>query len=301
MVQLLQAGGRIAGFLDTTPPGRHRAAVRHLPKALLAAKDLLKGIGWIRALRRAGVPTIRHVADIEAHGSDRMEALRYRTCDGHERTVPASLLLVHEGVVPSIHATLAVGCAHEWHADQACYVPTLDEWGESSQPGIFVAGDAAGIGGARAARLRGDLAAIRIAEKLGRLQPEEALRLAQPVRALLDRELAARPFLDALFKPRGEIFALADATVVCRCEEVTAGEIRAVASVGRPGPNQVKAFTRAGMGPCQGRQCGYTVAHILAASEGRSVQDVGFYRVRPPLKPVTLGELASLDTTENAA
>jgi NADPH-dependent 2,4-dienoyl-CoA reductase/sulfur reductase-like enzyme len=301
MVQLLQAGGRIAGFLDTTPPGRHRAALPYLPKALLAAKDLLKGVGWMRALRRAGVPTIRHVADIEALGSDRIETLRYRTCEGQEKTVSASVLLVHEGVVPSIHATLATGCAHKWRDDQACYVPTLDEWGESSQLGIFVAGDAAGIGGARAARLRGDLAAIRIAEKLGRLQAGEASRLARPVRRQFNRELAARPFLDALFKPRQEIFAPSDATVVCRCEEVTAGEIRAVAAVGRPGPNQVKAFTRAGMGPCQGRQCGYTVAHILAAAEGRPIEDVGFYRIRPPLKPVTLGELASLDATENAA
>jgi hypothetical protein len=60
-------------------------------------------------------------------------------------------------------------------------------------------------------------------------------------------------------------------------------------------------LTRAGMGPCQGRQCGYTVAHILAASHGRPVQEIGFYRVRPPLKPLTLGELASLDCGSGAA
>jgi len=48
------------------------------------------------------------------------------------------------------------------------------------------------------------------------------------------------------------------------------------------------------MGSCQGRQCGYTVTHILAAEEGRFLDEVGFYRFRPPLKPVTLGELASL-------
>jgi hypothetical protein len=103
-----------------------------------------------------------------------------------------------------------------------------------------------------------------------------------------------RPFLDALFKPRAQIFEPADDTIVCRCEEVTARDIRAMAGVGQPGPNQVKAFTRAGMGPCQGRQCGYTVTRILAAAENRPAAEVGFYRVRPPLKPITLGELASL-------
>jgi hypothetical protein len=55
------------------------------------------------------------------------------------------------------------------------------------------------------------------------------------------------------------------------------------------------------MGPCQGRQCGYTVAHLLAAAQQRPVEEVGLFRIRPPLKPVTLGELASLDETEPAA
>jgi bacterioferritin-associated ferredoxin len=104
-----------------------------------------------------------------------------------------------------------------------------------------------------------------------------------------------RPFLDALFKPRPQIFAPDDATIVCRCEEVTAGAIRAAARTGAPGPNQVKAFTRAGMGPCQGRQCGYSVMRILGAAQNRSPGEIGFFHIRPPLKPITLGELAALD------
>jgi NAD(P)H-nitrite reductase large subunit len=103
-----------------------------------------------------------------------------------------------------------------------------------------------------------------------------------------------------MFRPRRRIFDPSDETVVCRCEEVTAGEIRAMAQIGGSGPNQIKAFTRAGMGPCQGRQCGYTVTRILAAAENRPASEIGFYRVRPPLKPLTLGELATLDQKEEA-
>lgn len=298
LVQLLRAGGRVAGYLDTTPTGRRRAALPHAPKALRAASDLLKGLAWLGLLRKSGVPIIRHVADVEAMGSERMEAIRYRTQKGKERTVPAEVLLVHEGIVPSIHAALALGCAVEWREDQDCYAPVLDKWGESSLAGVFVAGDGAGVAGAKAAVLRGELAALRAAAKLGRMSELAAERTAAPLRRKLERELALRPFLDAMFKPRPEVFAPSDDTIVCRCEEVTAGHIRSIAAAGRPGPNQVKAFTRAGMGPCQGRQCGYTVARILAAAEGRPVKDVGFYRIRPPLKPVTLGELASLDQQE---
>jgi len=49
------------------------------------------------------------------------------------------------------------------------------------------------------------------------------------------------------------------------------------------------------MGPCQGRFCGLTVAEIIASERGESVRDVGYYRIRPPIKPVTLGELAAFD------
>ncbi|MGE7470463.1 NAD(P)/FAD-dependent oxidoreductase [Bosea sp. NPDC003192] len=301
MTQLLAAGGRIAGFLDTTPRGRIGAALRHLPQGLGRLGDLLKGLSWSLALRRAGVPIIRHVTELRAEGDGRLQRLRYRTEDGREAEVAAEVLLVHEGVVPNIHAPLALGCAVHWHAGQHCYVPVLDAWGESSQANIFVAGDGAGIGGAEAAEPRGRLAALRVAAKLGRLDTATAETAAAPERSALSGALALRPFLDAFYAPRPQLYAPPDETLVCRCEEVTAGELRARAVEGRPGPNQLKAFTRAGMGPCQGRQCGYSMAHIVAAAQGRSVEEVGFYRIRPPLKPVTLGELASLDEQEPAA
>jgi hypothetical protein len=49
------------------------------------------------------------------------------------------------------------------------------------------------------------------------------------------------------------------------------------------------------MGPCQGRYCGLTVTALLSAANGRSPDETGYFRIRPPLKPVTLGELASMD------
>ncbi|RDJ21722.1 FAD-binding protein [Bosea caraganae] len=301
MTQLLKAGGRVAGYLDTTPKGRLMAALPHLPGALGAMGDLLKGLGWKAALKRAGVPVVKHVAEIEAVGTDKVEQLRYRTANGREAIVSAEVVLVHEGVVPSIHPPLALGCKVEWSDVQACYVPVLDSWGESSQDYVFVAGDGAGIAGAKAAELRGHIAALRAAVKLGRLGEGAADERAAPLRSSLGRELALRPFLDTLFAPRPQVFAPPDETIVCRCEEVSAQEIRDLVKLGRPGPNQVKAFTRAGMGPCQGRQCGYTITHILAQAENRPPGEVGFYRVRPPLKPVTLGELASLDQQEPVA
>ena len=296
MVQLLRVGGSIAGWLDTAPADGWRRALPFATSARHAWKDILKGLRWTRELRRARFPIIRGVTQLRAEGGQRLEHLLYQTADGQSQGVAAGLLLIHEGVVPSIHMTQALGCKHAWNAAQQCLAPTLDDWGQTSKPGIFMAGDGAGIGGARAACTRGDLAALGIAMRAGKLHDDAARRIAEPLRRRLATELSIRPMLDALYPPRAELFAPTDDTLVCRCEELTAGQIRAAAEIGQPGPNQIKAFTRAGMGPCQGRQCGYTVAHILAAAHGKPVEEIGFYRIRPPLKPLTLGELASLDS-----
>jgi NADPH-dependent 2,4-dienoyl-CoA reductase/sulfur reductase-like enzyme len=170
-----------------------------------------------------------------------------------------------------------------------------DAWGRSSVPGVLVAGDAAGIGGARAAEHAGRLAALAALHRLGRLDAAARDRLAAPERQALASHRALRPFLDALYAPPAAILTPADAVAVCRCEEVTAGAIRAAVRQGCLGPNQAKAFLRAGMGPCQGRMCGPVVSEIIAAERGVSVAETGFLRIRPPIKPITLGELAGVE------
>ena len=294
-VQLLKAGGRIAGYLDTRPTGQWLATARNVPGALLASREVVKGLGWMQALRKAKIPVIRGVTEIEALGEQRVEALRYRRSNGELCTAKTNIVLVHEGVVPSLHIPLSLDCEVAWVSAQECYAPIVDKWGETSRENLFIAGDGAGIGGAKAALLRGELAALRVAEKLGRIDAMAIAAAAKTVRRRLERELSIRPFLDTLFRPRPQVFSPSDGTVVCRCEEVTAGQIRALGAIGRPGPNQIKAATRAGMGPCQGRQCGYTVMRILSALQKRPPSEVGFFHIRPPLKPVTLGEVASLN------
>ena len=293
--QLLALGGKIAGYLDTTPPGQWRSALKRFRPNVASIPDLMDGLRWMAKLRLARVPMYQGVSGIEASGEGRLQTLVFRTANGAEHRKSALLVLVHEGVVPSVHVALSLNCRMTWIDDQDCYAPVLDEWGETSQPGVFIAGDAAGIGGAKAAVLRGRLAALGIANKLGR----PAAAKADPIRRELRQALALRPFLDEMFRPRSEVFLPKDDVVVCRCEELTAGAIRNVAHIGTPGPNQVKAFTRAGMGPCQGRQCGYTITRLLAQASGRPPDGIGFYRARAPLKPVTISEVASLGKAAN--
>ena len=87
-----------------------------------------------------------------------------------------------------------------------------------------------------------------------------------------------------------------DSTIVCRCEEVTAGQIRGAVQCGSLGANQVKSLLRCGMGPCQGRMCGPTVNAIVAAARSVNPEDAEYFRIRPPLKPIPLAALARVPT-----
>ncbi|TQF76489.1 FAD/NAD(P)-binding oxidoreductase, partial [Elioraea sp. Yellowstone] len=134
--------------------------------------------------------------------------------------------------------------------------------------------------------------ALDAAHRLGRIDRARRDAEAGPLLAERARALAIRPFLDALYRPAPEVLTPPDAAIVCRCEEVTAGQVRQAARLGATGPNQAKAYLRCGMGPCQGRLCGPTVAALIAAERGIAIAEAGSYRPRAPYKPLTVGELA---------
>ena len=90
---------------------------------------------------------------------------------------------------------------------------------------------------------------------------------------------------------------MADDVLVCRCEEVTAGQIRASLADWTANVNVVKALTRAGMGPCQGRICGDLVAQLAARHTGRPIDALDYFHVRPPLRPIPLELLAQAPAT----
>jgi len=293
--QLLDAGARVAALLETTRFSDYLAALPKLPAALRNHATLRKGMSMRRRIDRAGVAIHAGVSGLAAVGDDRVAAVRFAR-GGMIGEIPATLLLLHQGVVPNVQVTRQLGCAHVWDFAQRCWRPALDDWGNTSIDGIAVAGDGGGIAGAEAATLAGRLVGLDAVHRLGKLDASERDARATPLRRARSAQLAVRPLLDALFRPPAEILVPPDAaTVVCRCEEVTAGMIRAAVTLGATGPNQMKSYLRCGMGPCQGRFCGLTVAEIIAAERGQSMEETGYYRIRPPIKPVTLAELAGMD------
>ena len=162
-------------------------------------------------------------------------------------------------------------------------------------PGVAIAGDGVAINGARAAECLGRIAGYGTLHRCGRIDARERNWLTSPHRQILAKERRVRPFLDAMFRPSRQFRIPADdTTIVCRCEEVSAARVRESVALGCLGPNQLKGFSRCGMGPCQGRFCALTICEMIAQQRGVSVAEVGALRLRPPVKPLMLGELAAL-------
>lgn len=83
-----------------------------------------------------------------------------------------------------------------------------------------------------------------------------------------------------------------DSMIVCRCEEVTVGDVKAAIADGARDLTGVKRRVRAGMGLCQGKTCGKLVQAILCQELGVTPDHVGHNSFRPPVRPITFGELA---------
>jgi len=292
--QMVRAGMPPLALVETQRRADLIRAARHVSGALRGWPYMLKGLKMLAEITRARVPRYTGVTGITIEGAEKAEALTF-TRSGRTHRIDCDTVFLHHGVVPNTQAARSLGVTHAWDAGQSCFVPCIDHWGQSDLSGVFIAGDGTGIGGAKAAEAAGRLAALKLAEELGRIPAAERDRQAAPLRSAHTKELAARPFLDRAYPPYAEAVAPNDATVICRCEEVTAGDVRGYAKLGCLGPNQTKAFGRAGMGLCQGRYCGLTVTALLAETNGRTPDDTGYYRIRPPLKPVTLGELAAME------
>jgi octopine oxidase subunit A len=297
--QLIMAGGTIAAMLDTTPRASLVRALPHLPGFVLSAY-MAKGLALLSRVQHE-MRVVRGVTRLAALGESKVGEVSF-TAGGREERLPVDHLLLHQGVVPNVNLALSLGIAHRWNSLQLCWSPLLDECGATSIPGVFIAGDGADIGGATVAAASGRLAALRIVQDLaGAGRAPVNAPSEQYLRQILRRQQLGRAFLDAYYQPSPQFrMPEDDDTIVCRCEEVTAGQIRNAVKLGCQGPNQMKSFLRCGMGPCQGRLCGLTVTEMIAAAREMAPEAIGYYRLRPPVKPIPLTELASLPQGDEA-
>lgn len=288
---LVAKGKRVVAVVDAA---RRRDWIAEVP-AFASRPDLFAiGLGWRTTLKAAGVPWHYGHAIVEAEGRDHVEAVRVAPIgsDGHPsraraRRLGCDAVAVGYGLVPNTELIRALGAATQYEPTRGGFVPVTNTDSETTVPNLFVAGDGAGVSGAAAAVWHGRAVAEAIAARHGQGAPtafEEARRRFERARrfgAASARLTAPRPDL---------VHAIPGRCVVCRCEDVTRDEIETAIAAGAREVNQVKAFTRAGMGPCQGRTCGDAVAELVALHVG-SREAAGQFTARPPFRPVDTAAL----------
>ncbi len=292
VAQYLRMGVRVRALVDTTPRSAYLDAATRFPGALAGAGMIAKGLGLMNEIRGSGIPVYRFAGNLRVEGDDCVRGLRFSS-GGKEHSISTDHVFLHQGVIPNLNMTRSLGLEHHWCEQQLCWKPSLRRWGQSSVDSISVAGDGSGIVGAEGAELTGRLAARNQLCRLGYISEAERDRQSAGDRWRLQRLNLFRGFIDRLYRPLDQHrIPEQPETVVCRCEEQTVAQLQAGFEKGAVGPDELKGLTRCGMGPCQGRQCGHTVTELLARWRGDAVADVGYYRLRSPMRLLNLTELS---------
>lgn len=281
--QYAKAGATVSAVLDTSP---FSAQAQALPHLLLQPATLAKGLYYRARLTLMGVPVHQGVELLGVDGEQRVTGVRW-SLHGKQYSLPCDALAFAHALRSETQMADLLGCQFAWSPLNRAWLPVRNEHGRASAEGVYLAGDGAGILGADGAEMTGELAALSLLGDLGKtVDPKRSAQLRQRL-ATLQR---FRHGLEKAFPfPEQWASRAPDDLVVCRCEQVSAGEIRETVRAGHWEINRVKATCRVGMGRCQGRVCGAAAAELIACESGRAIDQVGRLRGQSPLKPLPFG------------
>ncbi len=290
-VQLLDAGAEVAAIVELQP---RKKFLTQAPKFWGHWDKVGQGLGYQRQLKKAGVPIKYGSAVVRALGQQEVEGAVIAGVDktgrptGKEEQFAVDTICLNFGFIPTTELTRLAGCQHYFDPHFSSLATVTNEDMETSQSGIFAVGEVRGIGGVDVALLEGRIAGLAAARQAG-YNLDISDKDEQNMRQEWQRARSVVETLGAMFTVKPGLCELAsDEVLVCRCEEVTAGQIRTAVRAGVTTLNGLKPWTRVGMGHCQGRICGPILAQIVAYEAGLEVETVGDFTIRPPIKPIPM-------------
>jgi NADPH-dependent 2,4-dienoyl-CoA reductase/sulfur reductase-like enzyme len=278
--QLLKAGADIAAILDTSS---FRDQLTGLPGMLVRPGLVLRGL-----LMRAKLGRLYHAGvKLERIETDERGPVAIRWRDKHGKSHETACDMVGLGWHLRAETQLAslAGCMFDYDESWSQWLPRTDRMGRAAER-LYLAGDGLRILGADGAEVAGRLSATACLQDMGLAHPDPGPDL----RRLQRLERFARAMARGFPWPRDLVRAVPDNTVVCRCEGVTAGQLRESVVYGGAEANRVKSLARVGMGRCQGRYCQLAGAELIADKAGIKVCDAGRLREQAPVRPLPIGE-----------
>jgi NADPH-dependent 2,4-dienoyl-CoA reductase/sulfur reductase-like enzyme len=285
--QYAKAGANVVAVLDTSS---WRLRLAALPKLLARPSVLYDGMLLNAALRRAGVPIYTGIEPLQIEGSAQtgVSGLSFKDAHGRIRDIRCDAVAMGYHLRPETQLADLARCEFHFDTQAQQWLPRLDVDGRSSVTGVYLAGDGARILGADAAEHSGKLAALAALHDLDyEVSPATMQRLRG---SLATQQRFSRGLAEAFPWPARQARQLPDDAIVCRCESISVGELRAVVHrTGADESNRAKAFSRVGMGRCQGRYCGHAAAEIIAQAADIPLQQAGRLRGQAPVKPLPIG------------
>lgn len=287
---LLRAGAELVAVTEAAPVTRRSLSL--LPQLVRAPDLFMKGLRYRAAILRSGATYREGWAIARAEGESKVERITIAPLDpcgspsvDKSLTLDVDAVVAGYGLMPSGEIARMIECDHAYDRDRGGWIVTRSDEFETSVPGVFVIGDAAGIGGAEIALAEGTLLGQVLAHRLaGRAEP------SAPVKRRLARLNGFRVGLEKLYSLPHEIDLATDDTFICRCEDVRRKQIVAAARRLGNDVEGIKTATRASMGRCQGRNCLTNIVHIAAATNGAEAPSA-WPRMRPPARPIPIKAL----------
>jgi thioredoxin reductase len=293
--ELIDAGSEVVAVVEAArKPGI--GDVAKLASMMLASSRLVReGVGYHLRRWRAGTEMIygEVVRKVEKNGEGLTVSIG--PADGsanNVRTFDVDALCLGYGFEPANDLLRALGCHHDFDPVRRQLVTRRDEGGATTIPGLFALGDCTGLGGARAALAEGTLVGLQAAKAVGKGDGRNGSE-AVMARGDLSRHRRFQAALWALYAASGYSAKLADRdTLICRCEEVSFGQIEDALSDDLKMIGAVKRQTRVGMGRCQGRYCAPVLDTLMGEKLGYRRDEYSGFAPRVPVRPVRIEDLA---------
>ena len=299
-VEIADAGGEIVGVIEGSSAA---APLRHIHHFLGQGRRLRQALDYEQALRHRGIPIHRGHVVVAADGESELQDVTVCRIDrdwhviaGTETHFSVDTLCLHYGFAASTELARMVDCDVAYAPERGGWYVVHDEGMRATRPGIYVAGQISGIGGADIAEATGKLAGLSVSRDLGAVDDKTYRDMSAQAQREINRGRDFARVLNTVYTPGVGVADLITAeTTVCRCEGVVAAAIDSALAQGARTLNDVKRITRCGMGLCQGRICTPVVSAYLAGA-GIQPDETGLITARPPVQPIPIQALAELSS-----
>ena len=293
---IVKSGGKVSAIIDLN--GK-LDWMKVFPRLLSRPDQLIKGMSWFANIKKAGV---KHYGGYTITNTSKVgDALKISIApinnagriinSKNQKIIEGDCLAIGHGLFPSTEITRLLKAKHQYDPLKGGWVPVIDAHFRSSITGVYIAGDATGISGAFSAVQKGHIAGMAAVRDLNIMSSQKYERKIKYERNLLKKNENFGKAAVGLMSLKPELIkTITSETIVCRCEDVCRSEIDEAISSGARDMNQLKAWTRCGMGPCQGRTCSEAIEAILASKLG-SRELAGQWTGRTPLRPIPIDQI----------